>query len=101
MVVGADLERAVSPHQQADGASLFVAQQLYVPRTALLPLWWVVLTRKAVQLRPPTHTHTPSQDAHHFTDIYTQDYSHSLEPKHTSPPSPAEPLVQIFLETGL
>lgn len=55
-MVGTDFKCAVSPHQQADGAFLFVAQQLNVPRTTFLPLRRVVLTGKAVQLCPPTNT---------------------------------------------
>lgn len=43
VVVGADLQRSVSPHQDADGALLLVFEQLDVAGAPLLPLGWVVL----------------------------------------------------------
>ena len=53
VVVGTDFQGPVSPHQEADGALLFVSQQLDVARASLLPLWGLVLRRKAVQLGSP------------------------------------------------
>lgn len=53
VMVGADLEGSVSPHQDADGASLFVLEQLDVAGPPLLPLRWVDLGGKAVQFGPP------------------------------------------------
>lgn len=52
-MIGADLQGSVSPHQDADGAFLFVFKQLDVAGPPLLPLGWVVLRRKAVQFSPP------------------------------------------------
>lgn len=52
-MIGTDLQGSVSPHQEADCASLFVFQQLDITGSSLLPLWWVVLRGKTVQFSPP------------------------------------------------
>ena len=53
LVISADLQGPVSPHEQANGALLFVFQQLHVPGSPLLPLWGVVVRGEAVELGPP------------------------------------------------
>ena len=53
LVICADLQGPVSSHEQANGALLFVFQQLHVPGSPLLPLWGVVVRGEAVELGPP------------------------------------------------
>lgn len=53
VVVSADLQRSVSPHQDTDGSLVSVFEQLDVTGAPLLPLRRVVLRGKAVQLGAP------------------------------------------------
>lgn len=52
-MISTDLQGPVSPHQDADCALLFVFQQLDVTGSSLLPLRWIVLRGKTIELSPP------------------------------------------------
>lgn len=56
VMIGTNLQGAVSPHHDADCALLFVFQQLDVTCSSLLPLWWVQLRGKTIQFSPPGKT---------------------------------------------
>lgn len=74
-VVGADLQGAISSHEQTDVSLLFVFQELHITCATFLPLWGVVFTGKTVQLCTPNENNKQTGVSVRTTFTYQNDYS--------------------------